>query len=89
MSNGERRLTIAYIESRDCSWPFTVKEQAKLVLRLSAELTTKRRKLAELNMMEPEKIDLMEDVARLHQHLGVAYRNMARELKYSQALIDP
>lgn len=84
----DRRLTIAYIESRECSWPHTVKEQAKLVIRLSAELTTKRKKMSELNMMEPEKADLMEDVAQLHQHLGVAYRNMARELKYYQALVD-
>jgi hypothetical protein len=82
MKPERRQLTIAFIESAECDWPATVKERAKEIIKLTADLQVKRHQLADLNMMEASKINLMQEVAGIHQLLANAYRNMSKELVY-------
>ena len=80
-----RKLTIAFIDSPECNWPATVKERAKEIIRLSAELSFEKKRLAEMDMLDRHKMGLLSKVGGLHQRLANAYRNLSKELVYHQA----
>jgi hypothetical protein len=52
MPRADRKLTIAYIDSPECDWPATVKERAKEIIRLTAELSFEKARVSQMDMLD-------------------------------------
>jgi hypothetical protein len=88
MPRADRKLTIAYIDSPECDWPATVKERAKEIIRLTAELSFEKARVSQMDMLDRHKAGALSKVGLMHQQLANAYRNLSKELVYHQSRIN-
>lgn len=88
MIKAGRKLTLAYIDSPECEWPATVKERAKEIIRLTAQLSFEKDRTSRMDMLDRHKAGALSKVGLLHQQLANAYRNLAKELVYHQSRVN-
>ena len=76
------KVSVEWIKSEECHWPESVKLHACEVIRLRAEAKTAVGKTASRNMLDPQKLEDLKEIEQLYLQIGVAYRNLRKELAY-------
>lgn len=76
------------VKVNDSDWPPTVKERAKEIVKLTADLRAKNNRAANVGMLLPEKVALMAEIGEIHMQLATACRNLSKELAYHLSHIN-